>query len=192
LVDQSTGLIVSAPAQRVEPSGQAKASSGVVPKVGEPEAGADQHDMTLVGSPLEIPGQCHTLFNAKLERKGFENRGGNGVSRIGKHRQKSGAAKQDGKAQPVMAAPQTSDDVAIKSVQMEIPGELFTRGVSTEAGKPAALIVSQMSCRHIVRNLQHLQRVSGRPKNNSFSFAKDMRENKSFCNMFRTVGEVHL
>jgi len=121
-----------------------------------------------------------------------ENRGRNGVSRIWKHPQKSGAAKQDGKAQPVMAAPQTSDDVAIKSVQMEIPGELFTRGVSTEAGKPAALIVSQMSCRHIVRNLQHLQRVSGRPKNNNFSFAKDMRENKSFCNMFRTVAGVHL
>jgi hypothetical protein len=69
---------------------------------------------------------------------------------------------------------------------------LFTRGVSTEAGKPAALIVSQMSCRHIVRNLQHLQRVSGRPKNNGFYFAKDMRENKSFCNMFRTASGARL
>src|SRR3546814_18933187 len=98
-----------------------------------------------------------------------------------------------GEAEPIMVSAQSSNEVAISLVQMEISRELVGRRFAVEARKALTLGISEVTGGHTVRNFQLLRR--GRPmqitKENFF--AKYMCEIKSFCRNFRkmTRSEAH-
>jgi hypothetical protein len=101
--------------------------------------------------------------------------------------QKSGAGQHHRKAEPIVVAAQSSNEVAIGLVQMEISRELVDRRFAVEASKALTLSVSEVTGGHTVRNFQLLRRRRPIPISKANFFAKHMCEIKAFCSNFRTV-----
>lgn len=101
--------------------------------------------------------------------------------------QKSGARQHHRNAEPIVVSAQSSNEVAIGLVEMEISRELVDRRFAVEASKALTLGVSEVTGGHTVRNFQLLRRGRRMPINKANFFAKHMCEIMTFCSNFRTI-----
>ena len=92
--------------------------------------------------------------------------------RDGKCAQKPGARQHDRKAEPIVAAAQSSNEVSIGLVQMEISRKLVGRRFAVEAGKALTLGVSEVTGWHTVRNFKLLRTGRAAPRSNANFFGK--------------------
>ena len=150
----------------------------------------DESQVPDAPASLEIGVHACRGFKGELLDYGCRDRRGDLGGRNRKSPQKSGARQHHRKAEPIVGAAQSSDEVEVGSVQMEVSSELVGRRFAIEASEPLALGVRKVTGGHVVRNFQLLRRVRIVPRNKAKSFAKHMREIKLFCSKFRTTVEA--
>src|SRR5208337_2380085 len=118
-IDQGAGPIVTAPAQGGEPSGQPETRHGIGAKVRETVMRADDGQVSDATTSLEIGVHACRGFKGELLDHDRQDRRWDLGGRNWKRPQKSGARQHHGKAEPIVVAAQSSDEVAVGSVQME-------------------------------------------------------------------------
>ena len=136
---------------------------------------------------MPFPKALFKLGKSELFDHGRQDRRWDLGGRDWKCAQKPGARQHHGEAEPIMVSAQSSNEVAISLVQMEISRELVGRRLALEAGEALPLGVSEVTGRHGVRNFQLMRSGRPVPKCNSIIFAKHMCETKAFCSIFRTT-----
>ena len=104
--------------------------------------------------------------------------------------QEPGRTKHEGKAEPIMGAPQPVDDLSIASVQMEIPRQLVSGRSGGKIGIALPLLIGQVSRGQIVRNLGLLRRAEAAQKTRDIFLAKHLCGSQYFSNMFCNAGEA--
>lgn len=186
-INKGAGPIVAAPAKGVEPSGQSEPRHRIVAKVREAAVRPDEREVPDAPASRKIGVHVRAGFKSELFDHGRQDRRGDLGGRDWKCAQKPGARQHHGKAEPIVVAAQSSNEVAISLVKMEISRELVGRRFAVEAGKALTLGVSEVTGGHTVRNFQLLRRARAAPISKANFFAKHMCEIKAFCSNFRTA-----
>jgi hypothetical protein len=186
-VNQGAGSIVAAPAKGIEPSGQSETRLCVIAKVREAAVPPDQCEVPDAPASRKIGVHACAGFKSELFDHGRQDRRRDLSGRDWKCAQKPGARQHHREAEPIVVSAQSSDELAIGLVQMEVSRELVGRRFAVEASKALALGVSEVTGRHTVRNFQLMRREQPVPNCNANIFAKHMCETKHFCSNFRTT-----
>jgi hypothetical protein len=120
-LDQGTGVVVAAPAQRIKPSGQAEPGRSVVSKFREAITLADQYKMPFALTPkVEITLEGRTPLQTKLaDQKGRYGARDFEIG-AGEDTEKSRRSQHECEAEAIVVASQPIDDLAVTSVQVEI------------------------------------------------------------------------
>ena len=147
----------------------------------------DEREVPDASASRKIGVHVRAGFKSELFDHGRQDRRWDLGGRDWKCAQKPGARQHHGKAEPIVVAAQSSNEVAISLVQMEISRELIGRRFAIKAGKALTLGVSEVTGGHTVRNFQLLRRGRPMPINKANFFAKHMCETKLFCSNFRTI-----
>ena len=110
-LDQWAGMVIAAPAQRIQPAGQAKPSQSVVGKLGKAIALADQGEMakplTVV---VEIALEPSRWFQPELVNQKRRDRARDIKIRTRKGAREPGRSQHEGKAEAIVVTPQPVDD----------------------------------------------------------------------------------
>ena len=187
-LDQWAGMVIAAPAQRIQPAGQAKPSQSVVGKLGKAIALADQGEMakplTVV---VEIALEPSRWFQPELVDQKRCDRMRDIKIRTRKGAREPGRSQHEGKAEAIVLTPQPVDDLAVASVQMEIPRQLIRRRCCGKTSIALPLFIGQVAGRHTVRNLGVLREKKGQLKSFAFFFAEYLCGRRHFSNMFCEV-----
>src|SRR5271165_5589418 len=188
--DQGTRMIVAAPTQRIEPTGQAKAGVAFGEKVREAVALLDRGKMALTLTASKIAAQRRVGLQGDLASQRDANRLRNFGLAIWKRPQKTRAAKHQSKAETIVIAAQRLDDLLIGDIKMKMPGELFWGRTAGKSSVSSPLFIAQNLDRHFSRNSMVLRSRSARRKIKALSLAKSHRETKEFRGRFCNGREV--
>jgi len=181
--DQRPGVVVPAPAKRVEPTRQAEARAGIVAKVGEAEPVSDQREVADAAPALEIAVEGDPCRQAELIAHCRQNGFGNDIANAGKGPKEAGAGEHRRKAEPVMRAAQIGEDLLVGPIQMKVSRQLIGRRLAIEAREALALRIGEMAGRHGVRTFQRLRGPDRPRKSGGLPLAKYLCDNIQFCNM---------
>ena len=188
-IEQQSGPVVPGPTQHVEPSDQPEAGTRVLLQVAEAVVIADGRGVTPALPPITVGLQARRRALAQLTRHG-RNDDKRCLSRIVKKgAEEASRPKLDGKAEAIMGASHSADQLAIGGVEVEVAGELLLIGIAGVAAVTGALLVGHETARHGVRN-SGLLRQSGRgPKIRHLHAAKVLCGIEQLCDKFRTTAE---
>ena len=129
-------------------------------------------------------------FQTKLVDQEDHDRTGNFDISAGKDPEKPGRSQHERKAEAVVIATQSIDDLPVASVQMEIPRQLIRRRSGGEIGIALPLLVGQVAGGHTVRNLGVLRRSGRTQETQDFFLAKFICGSHYFSNMFCNAREA--
>ena len=184
-LDQRAGMVVTAPAQCIQPSGQAEPGWSVVGKLGEAVALADQGQVAkALPAVVEIALEPGLWRQPQLTDQESRDRLRDIAVGAGKGAQEPGRSEHEAKAQAVVVTTQLIDDFPIAAVQVEIPRQFVRRWCGGEPGVVLPLLVGQVASGHGVRNLGLLRGVKGARKMLNIFLAKYLCGSLCFSNMF--------
>ncbi len=190
-LDQRAGVVVAAPAQCINPPGQAKPGRSVVRELREAVTFSYQYKMPFALAPeVEIALEGRDLLQAKLAAQESRDSTGNLDIGAGEGADASRRSQHEREAEAVVVAAQPVGDLPVASVQVEVPRQLIRRGSGGEIGIALPLLVGQVAGGHIVRNLRLLRRVNETRKTRVIFLAKYLCESHYICNMFCKAREA--
>ena len=190
-LDQRAGMVIATPAQRIQPSRQAKPGQSVVGKLGKAIALTDQDQVSnALAAVVEIALEPGLWLQPQLVDQKRRDRAGDIKISAGKGAQEPGRPQHQGKAEAIVVTPQPIDDLPIASVQMEIPRQLIRRRCCGKTGVALPLLVGQVASGHIVRNLGLLRRVRRARRFKDIFLAKYLCGTRHFSNMFCEAREA--
>ena len=191
-LDQRAWVVVTAPAQRIKPPGQAKPGRSIVGEFREAITLADQGEMaeTLTVLKVKIAIELGSLLQSKLVDQETRDTIGNFDIWARKDSDESRRSEHERKAEAVVVAAQPIGDLPVTSVQVKIPRQLIRRGSGGKIGIALPLFVGQVSGGHIVRNLELLRRGNGARKTRDIYLAKYLCGSHYFSNMFCNASGV--
>ena len=143
-INKGAGPIIAAPAKGIEPSGQSKTRHRVVAKVREAAVRPDEREVPDAPASHKIGIHVRTGFKSELFDHDRQDRRWDIGGRNWECAQKPGARQHHGTPEPIVVAAQSSNEVAISLVQMEISRELVDRRFAVEAGKALTLGVGEV------------------------------------------------
>lgn len=121
-LDEGAGVVVSTPAQRIKPSGQAKPDGSIASEIREFVTISDQCEMPFALTPdVKIALEGRTPLQAKLADQESRYRIGDFYISARKDADESRRSQHEGKAGAVVVVTQPIGDLPVASVQMEIP-----------------------------------------------------------------------
>jgi len=190
--NQSSGLILTAPAEPVEATHQTQASIRRLVEITVSKTNSDQRRMSFVCGcrAVEIFGEVTRHHLVQLVRDIDDHLIGDVGTLVDKSSGKPDAAQQDGETQSVGSATHLPDGGKISSIKVKVSRQLLWGRRSSKSPKGVALIRGQKRGGHGVRNSRHLRRQTAARKTKDKSFAKYMCETNYFSNMIRAIMEA--
>ena len=190
-LDQRAGVVVTAPAQRIKPSGQTKLGRSIVSEFREAITLSDQYKMPFALTPeVKIALEGRTPLQTKLAGQESRYRARDFETGAGEDADESRRSQHEREAEAIVVAAQSIDGLPVASVQVEILRQLIRRGRDGQIGIALPLLVGQVAGWHIVRNLALLRRVKGARKTQDISLAKYLCVSQHFSNRFCEAREV--